>query len=136
MPRDCARHGTHAIITRMVESFRPFVPARDLVESIAFYRALGFHVEREFSDGSGAILTLGASSMILQRFYVKEHAGNFMMQLVVPDLHAWWKRIEEAKLDQTFGVPAPKPPRMQPWGLMVAYVVDPTGVLWHVAPAH
>jgi len=22
---------------------------------------------------------------------------------------------------------------MQPWGLRVAYVYDPTGVLWHVA---
>jgi uncharacterized glyoxalase superfamily protein PhnB len=30
-------------------------------------------------------------------------------------------------------VPAPKAPAMQPWGLRVAYVVDPSGVLWHVA---
>jgi uncharacterized glyoxalase superfamily protein PhnB len=22
---------------------------------------------------------------------------------------------------------------MQPWGLRIAYVVDPSGVLWHVA---
>lgn len=120
----------------VIESFRPFVPAKDLAASLGFYRALGFTVEAEFSDGSGAILTLGSSSMILQRFYVKEHAGNFMMQLVVPDLGAWWKRIEDARLDQSFGVPAPKPPAMQPWGLMVAYVVDPSGVLWHVVPQH
>jgi len=22
---------------------------------------------------------------------------------------------------------------MQPWGLVITYVVDPTGVLWHIA---
>lgn len=28
---------------------------------------------------------------------------------------------------------APKPPELQPWGLRVSYVVDPSGILWHVA---
>ncbi len=120
----------------MVESCRPFVPAKDLEVSKRFYRALGFAIEREFSDGSGAILSIGTSSFILQRFYVEEHAGNFMMQLLVPDLDAWWRRIQDAKLEETFGVPAPRPPKMQPWGIVVAYVVDPSGVLWHVVPSH
>lgn len=33
---------------------------------------------------------------------------------------------------QSFGVQPPKPPAMQSWGLRVAYVLDPCGVLWHV----
>ena len=115
-----------------IHSFRPFVPAKDLATSLRFYRALGFDVTREFSDGSGAILELGPSSLILTRFYAKEYAENFMMQLLVPDLDAWWKHVEAARLDETFGVPPPKPPEKQPWGLVVAYVVDPSGVLWHV----
>ena len=36
-------------------------------------------------------------------------------------------------LPANFGVPKPKPPAMQPWGLRIAYIVDPSGVLWHVA---
>jgi len=36
-------------------------------------------------------------------------------------------------LPAKFGVPEPKPPVLQPWGLRVAYLVDPSGVLWHVA---
>lgn len=32
-----------------------------------------------------------------------------------------------------FGVCATKPPVVQPWGLRVAFVVDPSGVLWHIA---
>jgi uncharacterized glyoxalase superfamily protein PhnB len=55
------------------------------------------------------------------------------MQLMVDDLDAWWAHINALDLRSTFGVPAPKPPAMQPWGLRVAYVVDPSGVLWHVA---
>jgi len=30
-------------------------------------------------------------------------------------------------------VTPPKAPAMQPWGLRIAYMVDPSGVLWHVA---
>ena len=40
------------------------------------------------------------------------------------------KRLD---LSGRFGIPAPKPPETQPWGLRVAYVVDPAGVLWHIA---
>ena len=36
-------------------------------------------------------------------------------------------------LPARFGVPSPRAPASQPWGLRVAYVVDPSGVLWHVA---
>jgi uncharacterized glyoxalase superfamily protein PhnB len=120
-------------VTPAVETLRPFVPAKDLAVSLRFYRALGFEVRREFTDGSGAIIALGASSLILQR---RDDAENVMMQLVVPDLDAWWQHIEAARLHETFDVPPPRPPAMQPWGLMVAYVVDPSGVLWHVVPSH
>lgn len=27
----------------------------------------------------------------------------------------------------------PEPPAVQPWGLRITYLVDPSGVLWHVA---
>ncbi|MCA8969139.1 MAG: hypothetical protein KDC95_05125 [Planctomycetes bacterium] len=36
-------------------------------------------------------------------------------------------------LPARLGVTIPKAPALQPWGLRIAYVVDPTGVLWHVA---
>jgi len=117
-----------------IHALRPFLPAADLAASLAFYRALGFTVEREFRDGSGAIIELGACSLILARHDPGDH--GWMMQLVVPDLDAWWAHIQAAKLDDAFGVPPPKPPAMQPWGLRVAYVVDPSGVLWHVVPVH
>jgi catechol 2,3-dioxygenase-like lactoylglutathione lyase family enzyme len=112
------------------EAARPFLPTEDFRKSKAFYEALGF---RKLLDGDVAIFAIGATSFILQRRYQEEWAGNFMMQLMVDDLDAWWRHIEALDLSTAFGVPQPKPPAMQPWGLRVAYVVDPAGVLWHIA---
>jgi catechol 2,3-dioxygenase-like lactoylglutathione lyase family enzyme len=112
------------------EAARPFLPAKDFETSRAFYEALGF---RKLLDSDVAIFGVGPSAFILQRHYQKDWAGNFMMQLMVDDLDAWWARIEALDLPTRFGVEPPKAPAMQPWGLRVAYVHDPSGVLWHVA---
>lgn len=109
---------------------RPFMPARDFELSKRFYEALGFD---KMLDGEVAIFNAGSGGFILQRYYVKDWAENFMMQLMVDDLDAWWAHIEDLNLAARFGVQPPKPPAVQPWGLKVAYVYDPSGVLWHVA---
>ena len=70
---------------------------------------------------------------ILQRGYQKDWAENCMMQLMVDDLDAWWAHIVSLDLPARFAVQPPKGPAVQPWGLRVAYLFDPCGVLWHVA---
>jgi catechol 2,3-dioxygenase-like lactoylglutathione lyase family enzyme len=112
------------------ESARAFLPAKDFEASKLFYEALGF---RKLLDGDVAIFGVGETAFILQRYYQKEWAENSMMQLMVDDLDAWWAHIEALDLPRSFGVAPPKPPKMQAWGLRVAYVCDPSGVLWHVA---
>jgi len=49
------------------------------------------------------------------------------------DLGPWWSRIAALDLAGRYGVQAPSAPKLQPWGLVVAYVFDPSGVLWHFA---
>ena len=112
------------------EAARAFVPAKDFAVSKAFYEALGFP---KLLDGDVAIFGVGAGAFILQNFYVEQHAGNFVMQLTVDDVDAWWAHIQSLDLVQRFGVRTPRPPALQPWGLKVAFVFDPAGVLWHVA---
>jgi uncharacterized glyoxalase superfamily protein PhnB len=112
------------------EQARPFLPAKDFEASKAFYEALGFE---KLLDSEVAIFRIGDSAFILQPYERAEAAGDFMMQLMVDDLDAWWAHIEGLDLAGRFGVPAPRAPAMQPWGLRLAYVVDPGGVLWHVA---
>lgn len=109
------------------ELARPFVPAKDLKVSKSFYERLGFE---KILDGDVAIFRVGGGSFILSSF---DQAEDFMMQLMVDDVDAWYAHIGSLNLPAEFGVPEPRPPAMQPWGLRVAYLVDPSGVLWHVA---
>ena len=112
------------------ECIRPFLPTKDFDVSKRFYATLGFEM---VLDGDVAIFETASGGFILQRHYHKDWAENFMLQLMVDDLDAWWEHISALDLPSKFGVRPPKPPALQPWGLRVAYVVDPCGVLWHVA---
>jgi catechol 2,3-dioxygenase-like lactoylglutathione lyase family enzyme len=112
------------------ELARPFLPARDFELSKRFYETLGFE---KLLDGDVAIFRVGSSGFILQRFDDKALAENLMMQLMVDDLDAWWTHIVSLDLVQQFGITMLLAPAVQPWGLRVAYVADPSGILWHVA---
>ncbi len=112
------------------ELIRPFLPAKDFDLSKRFYQALGFE---SLLDSDVAIFEGGSGGFILQRYYQKDWAEDFMMQMMVDDLDAWWSHISALDLPGKFSVPAPRAPAMQPWGLRIAYVVDPSGVLWHIA---
>ena len=112
------------------ELVRPFLPSRDFALSKAFYEAVGFD---KLLDSEVAIFGAGSGGFILQRGYQKDWAGNCMMQLMVDDLDAWWAHIVSLDLPARFAVQPPKGPAVQPWGLRVAYLFDPCGVLWHVA---
>jgi uncharacterized glyoxalase superfamily protein PhnB len=90
---------------------RPFVPAKDFERSLSFYIDLGFSTQK---------LDAGL-------------AGNFMMQLLVNDVDAWWKRVDALDLASRYGVRKPTAPAVQSWGLKVGFLVDPSGVLWHIA---
>lgn len=109
---------------------RPFMPARDFALSRRFYETLGFE---KLLDAEAVIFKVGTGSFILQDFFQQELADNFMMQLVVDDLDAWWAHLVSLDLPGTFGVRPPAAPALQPWGIRVAYVFDPSGVLWHFA---
>lgn len=113
-----------------VTDIKAFVPARDPNIAKAFYTDLGFTVN--WSNDEIAELQLGDFRFLLQKFYVPEHAGNFMMSLTVADLDAWWHYVEQKDFTRKYPGIMCKPPAMQPWGLRVLYLSDPTGVLWHI----
>ena len=112
---------------------RPFVPTRDFALSQLFYQALGFTPTH--TDQQICILKLESFSFILQNYFVQAFAENCMLQLLVRDVDAWWRRVDAAKLVADFTVREPRPPAMQEWGLKVGFLFDPSGVLWHIAEA-
>ena len=130
MPTTPRARSATATPTRVLD-LKSFVPARDYELSRRFYRDLGF-VEN-WSNKDAAELEIDGFRFLLQNFYVKEHAANFMMHLMVEDADAWWERIQAIDLAAKYELCMAKPPALQPWGLRVLYLSDPTGVLWHIA---
>lgn len=108
---------------------KAFVPARDFELCKQFYLDLGFQIGWGSEDM--AYLYVGKCSFLLQKFYVKEHADNFMMHLLVPDVDAWWQHVVAQQLVARYGVMA-QPPEDRPWGMRDFVINDPTGVLWRI----
>lgn len=114
-----------------VVDLKSFVPAKDFKLARSFYLDLGF--TENWGNDQVSELQLGGHRILLQNFYVKAHAENSMMQLMVEDADAWWAHIKAAGLIEKYALHIAKPPMLQPWGLRVLYLTDPTGVLWHIA---
>ena len=102
---------------------KAFVPARDFELSKRFYSDLGF--EMAWSSEDLAYFHAGGSSFLLQRFYVKEHAGNFMMHMLVEDVASWWEHVTSQQLASKYGVRV-NPPEDRPWGIRDFTIDDPT----------
>ena len=108
---------------------KAFVPARDFELSKQFYRDLGFGIP--WSDDELAYLHAGDASFLLQKFYVPEHAGNFMMHLLVADVEAWWRHVQSQRLAERYGVRT-LPPEDRPWAIRDFVLTDPSGVMWRI----
>ena len=115
---------------RKVVDLKPFVPAKDFEISRRFYADLGFR--QNWGNNQIAEFEIGGYRFLLQNFYVAQLAENFMMSLAVANADEWWAHIESQDLRAKYGLCMAKPPAIQPWGLRVLYLSDPTGVLWHI----
>jgi len=113
-----------------VVDIKAFVPAKDPTIAKAFYTDLGFTVN--WSNEEISELQMGSFKFLLQRFYVPQHAGNFMMSLSVTNVDDWWEYIQQKEFTKNYPGIMCKAPEMQPWGIRVLYLSDPTGVLWHI----
>jgi catechol 2,3-dioxygenase-like lactoylglutathione lyase family enzyme len=113
-----------------IEEIKAYVPARDFARSKQFYQDLGFTIV--WSSDDLAYVRHGNASFLLQNFYVEAHAGNFMMHMLVEDLDAWWRQVEDRRLQSKYGIML-EPPADRSWGLRDFVITDPTGVLWRIA---
>lgn len=109
---------------------KAFVPARDFALSKEFYQAIGFRLA--YSDDDLAYLLVDNSSFLLQNFYVKEHAENFQMHLLVNNVDDWYQHIQAQNIAERYGVTVGAPEN-QPWAMRDFVFVDPSGVLWRIA---
>jgi hypothetical protein len=117
-------------LVRTVKAMRPMVLAKDFEMSKRFYLDLGFQPQT-LADRL-IEMNLGAYSFILQDYYVREWADNFVMHVRVFDVNLWWSHICALDLPARYGVRSPGAPKQEDWGLVVN-VIDPSGVLWRFA---
>jgi len=118
-----------ASLSRTVRAMRPMVPAKDFEISKRFYVELGFQ-PRALADRL-VEMQLGVFSFILQDYYVREWADNFVVHVTVSNVGLWWDHIVSLDLPARYGVKI-QPPEPQDWAV-VAGVTDPCGVLWRFA---
>ena len=109
---------------------KAFVPAKDFELSKQFYQDIGFTLASD-TDGI-AYFHHENVSFLLQNFYRKELADNFMMHLLVANVDAWWKKIQERKIAEKYGVKI-LPPEQRPWRMRDFVLLDPSGVMWRIA---
>jgi catechol 2,3-dioxygenase-like lactoylglutathione lyase family enzyme len=123
---------------------RTIIHPSDLDRSLDFYgRVLGLAVAREFGEGSGRGVVFFAGGGLL------EVTGSAGRSVVVgadsnpglgevggaPQLILWLQvRDIGAAVDEVAaqGVPTVRPPVLEPWGLVEAWIDDPDGLRIHL----
>jgi uncharacterized glyoxalase superfamily protein PhnB len=109
---------------------RPFVPSGpDYQLAVQFYVDLGFEII--YADESLTIFKVDDVEFHLQNFHNIELQHNYMLELCVQDLDAWWERIIQSGILDKYQVKA-KSPKLQPYGKRAIHLLDPAGVLWHI----
>lgn len=106
----------------------PILPSRALVDTLAFYRRLGFEGDIH-PCGEYAILRRGTLEL---HFFAhrglrpeESHAGCYLRVL---DVEPMYQFILQAGLPRT-GIPRQDPLEDKPWGMREFAVVDPDGNL-------
>ena len=109
----------------------PFIPCQDFELSIQFYEALGFKIG-PIHEGQTrtCYVEYEDNGIILQDYYIKDFAENFMMTLHVSNLGQLIKTLEDG-LNTPYLQAKYNGPKDFGWGMQI-HLLDPTGVLLHI----
>jgi hypothetical protein len=109
-------------------SLQPFVPAgMAFQKSKELFVALGFTVNWE---GDGYVgFQRDNCKFILQDYYAKDFAENFMVTVNVSNADEFYTEVKEKNLVEKFGIKLGEPAN-QPYGREVN-IIDIAGVCWH-----
>ena len=112
-------------------ALKPFVGAKNFQVSKAFYLDMGFAINWESSNLIQFEFT--GCQFYLQDFYEPTWCDNTMLYLEVDDVFGIYRRIKAVSQNPQYEGARCQPPEPQPYGALVAYLWDPSGVLWHIA---
>jgi hypothetical protein len=113
-----------------IKSIRTFIGAKDYEISRSFYRDWGF--EETVISEKLSLFTQGELSFYLQDYYVKDWIENSMLLLEVSNVESYWEFLQQLELSKKYEGIKLIPLQQQEWG-KECMLIDPSGVLWHVA---
>ena len=113
----------------MTDHATPNLPSRDFAATAAFYSALGF--EEDYRSDGWMILSRGT---VCVEFFpwpdLDPYQSNFSCCLRLDDLAAMMTQVHASGApDARTGIPRYHPPKVEPSGLTIAYLIDPDGSL-------
>lgn len=112
-----------------IVEIKAFIPAKNYTISKQFYQDMGFTLA---SDTVGvAYFHYGNCSFLLQDFYEKDHAENFMLHLLVKDVAAWHAHLIAQDMVNKYQIRLSNV-ETQPWKMLDFTITDPSGVLWRI----
>lgn len=114
-----------------VSDLRPFIPAKDFALSKRFYAGLGWET-KDVGAGLALVRVADQQHFYIQDYYLKEVAENSMLHATVADAQAWYEHMSSVLRDNQFPGARVQPPKLQPYGAIVTFVHDPSGVLLHL----
>lgn len=111
-----------------------FIPSGENFEkAIQFYKEIGFTVDS--ASESFAVFSKDQCKFFLQRYPNEWIRGNLMMALEVQNLDDWWTMLSGLGLEEKYENVKITAPKVYPWGIRQAHLVDICGVFWHIAEA-
>jgi hypothetical protein len=113
-----------------LNSIRAFVGAKNYDVSRAFYRDLGF--EESVISSNLSLFQTGQFALYLQDHFNKDWVENTMLFLEVKDVKKEFEEIKSLQLTSKYADIKILPIKKESWG-DVFYIIDPAGVLLHVA---
>lgn len=114
-------------------STRPFIGAKDIDLSAAFYTAIGFDVILVAPK-----LYLCSNQKVqfyLQDYYIKDWIDNTMVFIEVEDVDQCFQQLAALDLPGRFKGARLTPIRDETWG-RECFLHDPSGILWHFGSFH
>jgi catechol 2,3-dioxygenase-like lactoylglutathione lyase family enzyme len=114
-----------------VSDLRPFIHAKDFALCKRFYSSLGWET-KDVGDGLALVRLADEQHFYLQDYYLKEVAENCMLHLTVEDAQAWYEQVSSVLRKEAQAGARVQPPKLQPYGALVTFVHDPSGVLLHL----
>lgn len=112
-----------------VKSIRPFIGAKNIERSRAFYKDFGF--EEVVLAPNLFYFKTAAFGFYLQDAYVKDWVDNTMVFMELEDLEEHLRSIKALDLDKKYAGVRISEIQYKDWGKEY-FVHDPSGILWHV----